>query len=280
MLSQAANVFLVFIMIYIFQYIFNSQFSCSCTPEFHYIVIIYLGLIPLILFFILKIMKQTKTKVCAACLHGLCPQILQLLGIALFWGGFVLLDGDLFLCLITKHNDTLREIPCKKDSDLTLQEKSTITIFKNWSQFCGYICIAVGFFGWWLTSNTKIGICCESISCRCLKKCCCEICSSECRKNCYNKICKVKPYYETRYEELLSEETDKHLDERLRQIAKKRAERICSNHICDIENNEFRHKENEQIKEKATEAWSKISRSNFYDEKLLNDINDEQNYIT
>lgn len=139
-LSQAANVFLVFIMIYIFQYIFNSQFSCSCTPEFHYIVVIYLGLIPLILFFILKIMKQTKTKDCAACCHGFCPQIFQLFGIALFWGGFVILDGDFFLCLVTKNNDTLLEIPCKKDSDLTLQEKSTITIYKNKSQVSSLLC--------------------------------------------------------------------------------------------------------------------------------------------
>lgn len=133
-LSQAANVFLVFIMIYIFQYIFNSQFSCSCTNEFHFIVVIYLGLIPVILFFILKIMKQTKTKNCAACCCGVCPQFFQLLGIVLFWGGFVLLDGDLYLCLVTKQNETLREIPCKKTSDLTFQENSMITIYKNKSQ--------------------------------------------------------------------------------------------------------------------------------------------------
>lgn len=133
-LSEAANIFLVFTMIYVFQYIFNSQFSCTCTPVFHYIVVIYLALIPLILIFILKIMKQTKTKMCAACCHGLCPQLFQLLGIGLFWGGFVLLAGDLYLCLATKYNDTLREIPCKRNSDLTLQEKSMITIYKNWSQ--------------------------------------------------------------------------------------------------------------------------------------------------
>lgn len=146
-------------------------------------------------------------------------------------------------------------------------------------QIYGYVCIAVGFCGWWLTSNTKIGICCDSFSFRCLNaKCCGEICnhpSYECLKKCCSKICKGKPYFKTRYEELLSEETDKHLDEKLRQIAKQRAERICSSHICDIETSEFRSNITKQITEKATEAWSNISRSNFYAEKLPKDMNHE-----
>lgn len=85
MLSEAANLFLVIIMIYIFQYIFNSQFSCSCTEKFHFIVVIYIGLIPIILFFILKLIKQPRTKVCGACCCGLFTQIFQLFGIGLFW---------------------------------------------------------------------------------------------------------------------------------------------------------------------------------------------------
>ncbi len=120
---------------------------------------------------------------------------------------------------------------------------------------------------------------CDSFSCQRLTKCCCKICkrlppaSYKCLKNCCCKIWKGKPYYKTRYEELLSEETDKHLDEKLRQIAKKRAEGICSNHICDIENIEFRYNITTEISEKATEAWSNISRSNFYVEKLPKDMN-------
>lgn len=131
-LSQAANIFLVIVMIYIFQYIFNSQFSCSCTEKFHFIVVIYVGLIPLLLFLILKLFKQTRTKVSGAVCYVFLPQIFQVFGICLFWGGFILLDGDLYLCLATKHSDTLRELPCKKN--LTLQEMSIITIHKNWSQ--------------------------------------------------------------------------------------------------------------------------------------------------
>ncbi|KAI2660564.1 Calcium homeostasis modulator protein 2 [Labeo rohita] len=236
-------------MIYIFQYIFNSQFSCSCTNEFHFIVVIYLGLIPVILFFILKIMKQTKTKNCAACCCGVCPQFFQLLGIVLFWGGFVLLDGDLYLCLVTKQNETLH-------LSIIMKQNNYLNI-KHLLQLYGYISIAIGFCGWWLISKTKIGMHCDSISCQCLKEICCN----------------RKPYYKVRYEEFLSEETDKHLDETLRQMAKRRAERICSNYICDIENSEFRYNENKQISEKAMEAWSNISRSNFYVEKLPKVVN-------
>lgn len=131
-LSQAANIFLVIVMIYIFQYIFNSQFSCSCTEKFHFIVVIYVVFIPIILFLILKLFKETRTKVSGAVCYGFLPQILQFFGICLFWGGFILLDGDLYLCLATKRSVTLRELPCKKD--LSLQEMSIITIHKNRSQ--------------------------------------------------------------------------------------------------------------------------------------------------
>lgn len=132
MLSEAANIFLVIVMIYIFQYIFNSQFSCSCTEEFHVIVVIYIVLIPIILFIILKLIKQLRTKVCGAVCCGFWTQLFQLFGICLFWVGFILLDGDFFLCMVTKPNDTQRELPCKKN--LTLQEMSIITIHKNKSQ--------------------------------------------------------------------------------------------------------------------------------------------------
>lgn len=132
MLSKAANIFLVIVMIYIFQYIFNSQFSCSCTEKIHVFVLIYIGIIPVILLFFLKLIKQTTTKVCVVFCHGFCPQVFQFFGISLFWVGFILLDGDLYLCMATKYNDTLRELPCKKN--LTLQEMSLITIYKNWSQ--------------------------------------------------------------------------------------------------------------------------------------------------
>ncbi|CAM4604942.1 unnamed protein product [Leuciscus chuanchicus] len=111
------------------------------------------------------------------------PLTVLLFGIGLFWVGFILLDGDLYLCLLTKPNDTQRELPCKKN--LTLQEMSIITIHKNWSQLYGYISIAVGFFGWWLISNTKVGIYCDRCSCQCLKDCC-------------DKIYERKPYYERR----------------------------------------------------------------------------------
>lgn len=135
-LSQAANIFLVIVLIYIIQYIFNAEFSCTCTPVIHKIVFIYICLIPIILFFILKIVKHTRTKVCGGCCCGIWSQISQLLGICLYWWGFILLDGDLYLCMATKFNDSLVEIPCKKER--TLHENSVITIYKNTSQVSNY----------------------------------------------------------------------------------------------------------------------------------------------
>lgn len=131
-LSQAANIFLAVVLIYIIQYIFNSEFSCSCTIGFHSIGYIYIFVIPMIFFFILKIVRQTTTKVCAVSCGGLCPQCFQLFGICLFWWGFVLLDGDLYVCIATKFNVSLVEIPCKKEH--TFQESSMITRYKNTSQ--------------------------------------------------------------------------------------------------------------------------------------------------
>ncbi|XP_058630005.1 uncharacterized protein LOC131539422 [Onychostoma macrolepis] len=251
-LSQAANIFLAVVLIYIVQYIFNSEFSCSCTLDFHLIGYIYIIVIPLILFFILKIVRQTTTKVCAVSCGGLCSHIFQFFGIYLFWWGFVLLDGDLYVCIVTKFNDSLVEIPCKEKH--TLQEKSMITIYKNFSQSLGYILIAVGFFGWCLMSNTKIGICCD--------KCC-----QKYLKNC----CKRKPYYKRRYEELLSEETDEYLDEQLRQIAKTKAKGVCSKYINSIASNQI-SQENEQTSNTSQtsetsinveDAWPKISQADF-----------------
>lgn len=68
-------------------------------------------------------------------------------------------------------------------------------------------------------------------------------------------------------------ETEKHLDEKLQEIAKKRAESICSKCLVDIENDEFSAIRTEQMSEKARNAWSEISRPYFYTSELSEDVN-------
>ncbi|XP_026074813.1 uncharacterized protein LOC113053756 [Carassius auratus] len=262
-LSQAANIFLAVVLIYIIQYIFNSEFSCSCTIGFHSIGYIYIFVIPMIFFFILKIVRQTTTKVCAVSCGGLCPQCFQLFGICLFWWGFVLLDGDLYVCIATKFNVSLVEIPCKKEH--TFQESSMITRYKNTSQTIGYILIAIGFFGWCLMSNRKIGICCDN---------CCPNC-----KNC----CKREPYYKRLYEELLSEETDEYLDTNLREIAKMKAKSVCSKYMDSIKTSQISqdNEDNEQTLNTSQpshpsvnveDAWSTISQADLINVHLSTSV--------
>lgn len=63
-------------------------------------------------------------------------------------------------------------------------------------------------------------------------------------------------------------ETDKHLDEKLHEIAKKRAEGICSKHIAQIEKSEFSKNRTTQMSEDARNAWCEISRPDLYSSDL------------
>lgn len=63
-------------------------------------------------------------------------------------------------------------------------------------------------------------------------------------------------------------ETDKHLHEKLQEIAKKRAEGICSKHIAHIEKSEFSTNKTIQMSEDARNAWCEISHPGFYTSDL------------
>lgn len=140
-------------------------------------------------------------------------------------------------------------------------------------QFWGYILIALGFLAWCVISNTKIGIRCDHFFQNCMENWCKifeSILCCECLKNC----CKTKPFYKRRYEELLSEETDKYLEETLQEIAKNRAKSICSKHICKINESQTSN-----ISVNVEDNWAKISQSDFYSSSLPDDLNSAHNII-
>ncbi|XP_052004365.1 uncharacterized protein LOC127658868 isoform X2 [Xyrauchen texanus] len=157
-------------------------------------------------------------------------------------------DGDLYLCLMTKANATLRAIPCKKNT--TFEENLIITSYKNVSRVSGIASIALCITGWWLISKiTSVGIHCESISWRSMKDCC-------------FMLCKKEPYYKRQYEIILANETNKHLIENLETIAKDRAEMMCKQHIKDIK--QYEHNTDRGSMEDVENSWATISKSHFY----------------
>lgn len=67
-------------------------------------------------------------------------------------------------------------------------------------------------------------------------------------------------------------ETDKHLHEKLQEIAKKRAEGTCSKQIAYIEKRELSKNITTQMSEDARNAWCEISHPGFY----TSDLSDNQ----
>lgn len=126
-------------------------------------------------------------------------------------------------------------------------------------QLCGYICISIGFLGWWLITNRKVVLCCKKVK------------SSPRLKCLKDSFCERKPYYERRYEELLSEEMDKQLDETLQDIAKERAKGICSKYSDSIRSTQL-CKQTDKTFVNVDDCWSAISQPDFYKSPLSQNL--------
>eukprot|EP00064_Thunnus_orientalis_P004111 superscaffoldBa00000362_g4122 len=120
-IRNAVSTFLLIVIFYLLQYIFDMHFECSCKPDegIHVNGVLYLAVPPFILTWIVNVIELfPKRKIFPNCRYRVCGFILQLiikyLCLSAIWGATVLFDGDWYFCLMTNHNISQTGIPCKE----------------------------------------------------------------------------------------------------------------------------------------------------------------------
>lgn len=134
-IRNSVGVFVLIVIFYILQYIFNMHFLCSCKPGLHPNGVLYMALPPLILAFIVIIVEPFHQRkifywcnslercFCCFCSY-FCKVFVKWIGLAAVWIAAVLFDGDWFVCLMTNLNKNQTGIPCKQN--LTYEEQRII----------------------------------------------------------------------------------------------------------------------------------------------------------
>nr|XP_046260957.1 uncharacterized protein LOC124067563 [Scatophagus argus] len=152
LLTNAVSVFLMIVVFYILQYIFDMDFVCSCRPGVHINAIFYLMVPPLILTWVVHIMEPFHQTTISSIGHILdhdniywCLVKLSInyLSLSVVWTASVMFDGDWYVCLVTNLNVSQTGIPCKKD--LTYEEyqikagHQTDSLDIGFGVICGFI---------------------------------------------------------------------------------------------------------------------------------------------
>lgn len=243
-IRSSVGILVLIVIFYILQYIYNMHFLCSCKPGLHANGVLYMGLPPLILAFVVNIVEPfQQRKICYQCNHlkhcgsCFCGYLLKLLftwtGLAAVWIAAVLFDGDWYVCLKTNFNMNQTGIPCKQN--LTFEEQLIMGEYMTDSLRYGLILISAFLFFWGTFEIRRV-------SCR---------------------TCKINPYYRVVFNDLLAEEVSNHLNDKLREIAIKKSEAICTPYLQVIENDEVENNGNDD-RITAADAWTKISVPGFY----------------
>ena len=139
LLTKAAGAFVLLVIFFIFKYIFELDFICSCSPGVHPFGILYMVLPPWIICVLLYAMNKTYQKLfccgpfrrCNHCCSFAVQQVIQLLSIGLFWIAAVFIDGDWYVCYTGNKDEKHMKIPCTKKDNMTYEENKFVIKCKN-----------------------------------------------------------------------------------------------------------------------------------------------------
>lgn len=143
-ITNAVSVFLLIVLFYILQYIFDMDFVCSCKPGLHPNGVLYMTLPPMILTLVVNILELFNQRrsysrwhclICNCCNGHFCGHILKFclkyLSMSAVWISTVLFDGDWYFCLMTNFspNNSQVGLPCKEK--LTAEERQIKDSYKT-----------------------------------------------------------------------------------------------------------------------------------------------------
>lgn len=126
----AVGRFLMVIFIFIMQYLFDMEFTCSCRPGVHPYTVLYIIFPPVIFAWLTNITEpiiKMRTFLrwyyegCNVFCSCFCKGLLDYISLGVIWITAVLFDGDWYLCLWTNLNTDHTGIPCR--NNLTNEEK-------------------------------------------------------------------------------------------------------------------------------------------------------------
>ncbi|KAK2840173.1 hypothetical protein Q5P01_013913 [Channa striata] len=253
LLKSAVNVFLLIVLFYTLQYIFDMEFVCSCKPGLHNNGVLYMVAPPLILTFVVSIIEPfPQERILTGRRFALCSQplkfFIRLITMSAVWVSTVLFDGDWYFCLMTNLNMNQTGLPCRKDLDY--DEQRIKDAYKTTSLDIGFGVICSFLFFW------NISDWCGSI-CRRMKV-------SEAGFQSKKDLC--LPYYRTVYNNHLEEEMRSYVNEKLKYIAAERVKAICEPHLQAIQNQELsrNNKENDNGNNTVSKDWWIISAFDFH----------------
>lgn len=133
LLTKAVGAFVLLVLFFIFRYIFELEFTCSCTPGgIHALGILYMIMPPCIIYLMQYAMSNKyQRRFYNTFLSFIIQQVLHLLSIALIWIAAVLIDGDWYACYQGNLDERYMKIPCKKKDNLTYDENMFLIKHKN-----------------------------------------------------------------------------------------------------------------------------------------------------
>ncbi|XP_047457169.1 uncharacterized protein LOC125017744 [Mugil cephalus] len=269
LVKNAVTTFVVIVLFFILQRVFDMHFVCSCKEGLHPNGVLFLILPPLILALVVNItepfhkIKVASSLSCFSCKGAkkcYCTYffkwIVKYIGLSAVWIAVVLFDGDWYFCLRTNFNTSQIGLPCKKN--LTYVEQRikdkymTDSLDYGLYVLCGFLCL------WSIAEIRKAYF--HFMPCRCpffmdTKSCCVRCIRCE-----YHD-----PYYSVIYDELLAQQVSSHLNDELKLIATDKARKMCEPYLNKIKSHELSgNYENHCGDKTVSEVWEKISTSDFY----------------
>ncbi|KAL7384411.1 hypothetical protein ABVT39_001723 [Epinephelus coioides] len=252
LITNIVSTFLLIVLFYILQYLFDMNFVCSCMEGFHLSGGLYLFVPPAILTWIVEIIESFQPRRNFSRRHSLCQSsvcgylaklMISYVCLSYVWIATVLFDGDWYFCVMTNLNSSQIGLPCK--DTLSFKENLTKAAYKSESLEIGFYVIGslIGVWGF------------------------AEVTTAYCRRKMV-RCCSNPLHYRVVYKNLLEEEVSRCLQEELTTIATKRAKAICAPHLQAIKKNELSFNNtsagNDNVDDTVSEAWWKISASDFY----------------
>lgn len=137
-LINAVSVFLLIVIFYLLQYIFDMDFVCSCRPGIHLNGFVYLAIPPVILTWVVNITEPLyqkgmfsmyRSRRCISGCYYFVKLLVTYLSLSAVWISSVLFDGDWYVCLMTNLDASQTGIPCK--DNLTYEEKQIKADYKT-----------------------------------------------------------------------------------------------------------------------------------------------------
>ncbi|RVE58515.1 hypothetical protein OJAV_G00210060 [Oryzias javanicus] len=257
-IGRAVSLFLLLVVTFFLQHIFEMDFVCSCESGQHVNDVVYVLFPSIILTLVLVIVEFFSQRryfltadcftYCGTCEHLWCTSkccsyfclsfwktVFQYIRLTALWTAMVLFDGDWYFCLKTNSNPDQTGLPCK--TNLTYEEERIRDSYKTDSLDIGLGVGCLFLLLWSIVAYVvpRVGPTCCSRS---------------------------FPYFKTKYEKILSEEINSYIEENLKEIAKSKAEQMCKPAIEVIKNYEL-FLRNAVSENDVSKVWGKISDTDF-----------------